>query len=266
MGREVRFLRTMSARKCGMLHGRRAAAAVLQRGISRRGERENKNRKGIWMMRKMLAFLLAAMLPVLCACTGPDAGVQNNGSQPGQTDSSDGGDAGVQYDYPLKAGEPVEVYDMTFDQMVTVTVDPASTRDGDNESRSYIYFDNCVFNDGLTIVGDYHAVIALGAGCTFGDGSVVTCREATPGAARDVVLEDNIVKLFLACEGVAVETDAAVGVWSDGPDVALNGTTYSKEALTPDTDFLGVYALYEGGTLTVTQLGINEDDSVVYLD
>lgn len=218
------------------------------------------------MTKKMVAFLLAAMLLVLCACTGPDAGVQNNAPQSGQTDPSGGDAAGVQYDYQLKAGEPVEVYDVTFDQMVTVTVDPASTRNGANDLRSNIYFDNCVFNEGLTIVGDYHAVISLGAGCTFGAGSVVSCREATPGATRDVVLEDNVVKVFLACEGVAVEADSAIGIWSDGPDIVLNGTAYNKEELTPDTDFLGVYGLYENGTMTAIKLGINEDDSVVFLD
>ncbi len=157
-------------------------------------------------------------------------------------------------------------YQQISDQMVTVTVDPASTRNGANDLRSNIYFDNCVFNEGLTIVGDYHAVISLGAGCTFGAGSVVSCREATPGATRDVVLEDNVVKVFLACEGVAVEADSAIGIWSDGPDIVLNGTAYNKEELTPDTDFLGVYGLYENGTMTAIKLGINEDDSVVFLD
>ena len=46
--------------------------------------------------------------------------------------------------------------------MATVTVDPASTRDGSNDLRSSIFFDNCTLNGGLTIVGDYHAMVSFG--------------------------------------------------------------------------------------------------------
>lgn len=63
---------------------------------------------------------------------------------------------------------------MTFEKMVTVTVDPASTRDGTNETRSNIYFDTCIFNGGLTIVGNYHAMVSLSGGCSFGD--VLCCH------------------------------------------------------------------------------------------
>lgn len=56
-----------------------------------------------------------------------------------------------------------EIYDTTFDKMVTVTVDPDSTRDGANDLRSNLFFDNCTFDGGLTIVGDYHAMVSLGA-------------------------------------------------------------------------------------------------------
>ena len=172
----------------------------------------------------------------------------------------------VQYEYSLKAGETIEVYDVTFDEMVTVTVDPASTRDGSNDLRSQIYFDNCVFNGGLNVVGDYHAMVSLGAGCSFGDGSVVTCAEATNGSARTLTLEDNLIKLFVACEGVCVETQSAIGILSDGPDVVFNGVTYSKSQLAPDTAFLGVYSIYEGDALNYLKLAIGEDDSVEFLD
>ena len=172
----------------------------------------------------------------------------------------------VQYEYSLKAGETIEVYDVTFDEMVTVTVDPASTRDGSNDLRSQIYFDNCVFNGGLNVVGDYHAMVSLGAGCSFGDDSVVTCAEATNGSARTLTLEDNLIKLFVACEGVCVETQSAIGILSDGPDVVFNGATYSKSQLAPDTAFLGVYSIYEDDALNYLKLAIGEDDSVEFLD
>ena len=161
------------------------------------------------MMKKLFAFLMAAMLLALCACSSTDT------SAP--TDDSNGDAAEVQYDYQLKAGETTEVYDVTFDEMVTVTVDPASTRDGSLDLRSGIYFDNCTFNGGLTILGDYHAMVSLGGGCSFGDGSVVTCKEVTPGAAKEATMEDNFVKVFVDCEGVAVETECAVGVVTGGP-------------------------------------------------
>ena len=96
--------------------------------------------------------------------------------------------------------------------MVTVTVDPASTRNGSIDLRSGIYFDNCTFNGGLTIVGDYHAMVSLGEGCSFGDGAVVTFREATSGATKEMTLEDNFVKIMVSCPGVTVETECAVGV------------------------------------------------------
>jgi hypothetical protein len=209
-------------------------------------------------MRKLLALLSAVMLLTLCACAGTN--------DPAHTDDSGTDAEQVQYDYQLKAGEQTEVYDMTFEEMVTVTVDPTSTRDGSNEVRSNIYFDNCTFNGGLVIVGDYHAMVSLGGGCSFGEGCVVTCKEATSGAAKEMTLEDNFIKVFVACEGVTVETESAVGVLTDGPDVVFNGTTYSKTELAPDTAYLGVYSIYEGDEMTYIKLAIGEDDSAEFLE
>ena len=210
------------------------------------------------MMRKLLAILLAAMALSLCACSGTDASVSAGGSATSSVRAQ-------QYDYQLKAGETTEVYDTVFEEMVTVTVDPTSTRDGSIDLRSNIYFGNCTFNKGLTVVGDYHAMVTLNGDCSFGDGSVVTCQEATSGTAQTTTLEDNLVKVLISCEGVVVETDAAVGMLTDGADFTLNGTTYSKEALAPDADFLGVYTLYEGQELSYLKLAIGEDDSVEVL-
>lgn len=217
-------------------------------------------------MKKLFIFLMAAMLLALCACSGADTSSPTNDSNALQEDDSGGDTAEVQYDYQLKAGETTEVYDVTFDEMVTVTVDPASTRDGSIDLRSGIYFDNCTFNGGLTILGDYHAMVSLGGGCSFGDGSIVTCKEVTPGAGEDMGLEDNFVKVFVSCEDVTVETEYAVGVVTDGPDFVFNGTTYSKEELAPDTAFLGVYSIYENDSMTYMKLAIGEDDSVEVLD
>jgi hypothetical protein len=212
---------------------------------------------------KLLAFFVTGCLLLsLCACTNT-----NNSTQTDDPDTnSSEAQAEVQYDYQLKAGEGVEVYDVTFDKMVTVTVDPDSTRDASIDLRSNIFFDNCTFNGGLTIVGDYHAMISLGAGCVFGDDSIVTCKEATAGAAQDTVLDDNLVKVFVSCEGVRIETESAIGVITDSADFVFNGTSYSKSELAPDTAFLGVYSIYEGDTITYPKLGIGEDDSITFLD
>ena len=218
------------------------------------------------MMKKLFAFLMAAMLLALCACSGADTSAPANDSNAPQGDDSGGDAAEVQYDYQLKAGETTEVYDVTFDEMVTVTVDPASTRDGSIDLRSGIYFDNCTFNGGLTILGDYHAMVSFGGGCSFGDGSIVTCKEVTSGAGEDMGLEDNFVKVFVSCEGVAVETEYAVGVVTDGPDVTFNGTVYSKQELAPDTALLGVYSMCENDGMSYMKLAIGEDDSIEVLD
>ena len=217
-------------------------------------------------MKKLFAFLMAAMLLALCACSGADTSAPANDSNAPQGDDSSGDAAEVQYDYQLKAGETTEVYDVTFDEMVTVTVDPASTRDGSIDLRSGIYFDNCTFNGGLTILGDYHAMVSLGGGCSFGDGSIVTCKEVTSGAAKETTMEDNFVKVFVACEGVTVETECAVGVVTGGPDFVFNGTTYSKEEIAPDTAFLGVYSIYENDSMSYVKLAIGEDDSIEVLE
>lgn len=194
----------------------------------------------------------------LCACSGTQ--------DPGPAGGADPGQAETVYEYQLTAGEPAEVYDVTFDQMVTVTVDPKSARDSGKELRSEILFDNCAFNGGLTIVGDYHAMITLGSGCSFGAGSTVTHRAVSPDAARETVLEDNLVKLLVLCQGVSVETEGAMGVLSGGPDITVNGTAYSKSELAPETDILGIYSLYEGETQTVLKLAIGNDDSVEFLE
>ena len=212
---------------------------------------------------KWLAVCLAGcLLLALSACANPKDAAQAEDTGADNADVQ----AEVQYDYQLKAGEPMEVYDVTFDEMVTVTIDPESTRDGAQNLRSDIYFDNCTFDGGLTIVGDYHAMVSFGSGCVFGENSVVTCTAVNPDAVKETVLEDNLLKVFVACDGVAVETESAIGLLTDGPDVVLNGTTYSKTELAPDTDFLGVYSLYEGDTMTYLKLAIGEDDSVEFLD
>ena len=212
--------------------------------------------KSKWMI------LVLCLTTTLCACGGTNHSAESEA--PGSTSS--GGQDETQYDYQLKAGEPMEVYDVVFDQMVTVTVDPDSTRDAGKELRSDILFDNCTFHGGLTIVGDYHAMISLGSGCSFDEGAAVIYQAVSPAAAKETVLEDNLVKLFIACESVSVETESAMGVLTDGPDVVVNDTVYSKHELAPDTDFLGIYSLYEGDTITYLKLAIGEDDSVVFLD
>ena len=164
------------------------------------------------MEKKRKGLFLALCLAVgLCACAGTNDPASGGEPAPEQAETP--------YDYQLKAGEPTEVYDVTFDQMVMVTVDPASTRDSGNELRSEIVFDNCAFNGGLTILGDYHAMVSLGGGCSFGEGAAVTHRAVSPDAARETALEDNLVKLFVACDGICVETEGAMGVLTDGPDV-----------------------------------------------
>ena len=135
-----------------------------------------------------------------------------------------------------------------------------------NDVRSSIFFDNCAFNGGLTIAGDDHAMVSLGGGCAFGDGAVVTCKEAASGASQEITLEDHFVKVFVSCEDVPAEAESAVGVLSDGPDVVFNGTTYRKADLAPDTDFLGVYGVCEGDAMTCIRLAIGEDDSVEFFD
>ena len=201
-------------------------------------------------------FLTLCLTAGLCACSGTQDSAPED--SPEETEPV--------YEYQLMAGEPAEVYDVTFDRMVTVTVDPASTRNGGRELRSEILFDNCAFNGGLTIVGDYHAMITLGSGCSFGAGSTVTHRAVSPDAARETVLEDNLVKLLVLCQGVSVETEGAMGVLSGGPDITVNGTAYSKSELAPETDILGIYSLYEGETQTVLKLAIGNDDSVEFLE
>lgn len=214
-------------------------------------------------MKKRFALLLAVMLLTLSACTSTNNSTQTD--TPAQTNTSSDA-AEVQYDYQLKAGETTEVYDVVFEEMVTVTVDPASTRDASPELRSNIVFDHCVFNGGLTIVGDFHAMVSLEEGCSFGDGSVITCKEATPGITKEATMDDNYVKVFAGCEGVAVETESAFGVVTNGADFVFNGTTYSKAELAPDADYLGIYSLYEGDSMTYIKLALGNDDSVEYLD
>lgn len=139
--------------------------------------------------------------------------------------------------------------------MVTVTVDPASTRDGSIDLRSSIYFDNCTFNGGLTILGDYHAMVSLGGGGSFGAGAIVTCKEVTSGAGENMGLEDNFVKVFISCEDVTVETEYAVGVVADGSDFVFSGTTYSMVSLGGGCSF------GDGATVTCKEVtpGAGED-------
>lgn len=206
-------------------------------------------------------MLAGCLLLSLCACSGTDTPATTETTDPAQSEAAE-----VQYDYQLKAGETTEVYDVTFDQMVTITVDPASTRDASVDLRSGIYFDNCTFNGGITILGDYHAMVSLGASCSFGDGSIVTCKEVTPGAAKEATMDDNFVKVYVSCDGVTVETEAAIGVVTDGPDVTFNGTVYSKQELAPeDGTLLGIYSVYENDSLTYVKLAIR-DDSVETLE
>ena len=109
-------------------------------------------------------------------------------------------------------------------------------------------------------------MVNLGGGCSFGEGSVVTCKEATPGVAKEATMDDNYVKVFVGCEGVTVETESAIGVVTGQPDFVLNGTTYSKAEIAPDADYLGIFSLYENDSMTYIKLALGEDDSVEFLD
>ena len=109
-------------------------------------------------------------------------------------------------------------------------------------------------------------MVSLGSNCSFGEGSVVTCKEVTSGAAKETTLDDNLIKVFIACNGVTVETESAIGVLTGGPDFAFNGTTYCKTELAPDTAYLGVYSTYEDDLMTYIKLAIGEDDSVEFLE
>lgn len=216
-------------------------------------------------MRKMtgIAFCLAGcLLFTLCAFaeTNNPAQSTESGADTAEIKSE------VQYDYQLKAGEITEVYDTTFDKMVTVTVDPDSTKNAANNLRSNAFFDNCTFNGGLTIIGNYHAMISLGSGCSFGDDSIVAYQAVDSDAAKKTRLEDNLVKLFVSCEGVSVETTDAMGAVSDGPDITVNGTAYSKTELAPDTAYLAIYTLYENDSITYVKLAITEDEDITFLD
>lgn len=198
-------------------------------------------------MRTFLALLLSALF--LCGCSG-DA----PSAAPAAPTISE---------FRLRAGTTTEVSGRTFDQMVTVVVDPASTRSADIDLRSSIDFTDCEFQKGLTIQGDYHAMIHLGSGCRFADGAGVVYQEATPGSAQQTTLEDNLVKLLVSCEGVRVDTTSAMGLLTDGPDVTFNGSIYSKAQLAPEDALLGIYSLYQQDALTYVKLAIGSDDSVV---
>ena len=85
---------------------------------------------------------------------------------------------------------------MTFEKIVTGTVDPANTRDGSNAVRSSIFSDNCAFNGGLTTAGDDHATVSPGGGRAFENGAVVTWKGATSSAPEEIPLEDNLIAEF----------------------------------------------------------------------
>lgn len=115
-------------------------------------------------------------------------------------------------------------------------------------------------------MGDYHAMVSLGRGCSFSAGSVAACQEIAPGSAKDITLEDSLIKVFAACEWVSVETESAVGVLTEGPEAIWNGTTYSKSKLALDTDFLRVYSFCENDVMMYIELAVGEDDRAELLN
>lgn len=62
---------------------------------------------------------------------------------------------------------------------------------------SSIFFDNCTFDDGLTIVDDYHAIVSLDSSCSFGDDSALTCREVTRGAVSECILAPHGLEVIM---------------------------------------------------------------------
>lgn len=208
-----------------------------------------------------LLFMVLALLLPCAACGGTDALSDTAVSAGNVSDNQQ-----VQYQFDLKAGEPVSVADTVFEEEVTIVVDPASKRDSSMDLRSSIQFANCQFQKGITILGDYHALIDFDESCSFSDTAVITCQEATEGAAQNTTLEDNLVKISLACEGVSVKTDAAVGILSSGPSFLLNETKYAKEELAPDAAYLAVYCSYQQDTMVYTKFAVAADDSAQVLE
>ncbi len=203
-------------------------------------------------MKKLFALILSLSMVLLCAACGSQESAEAASDNTGK------------YSYSLTLEEQPVVDSVTFDEMVTITVAP-SARDGGPDTRSTITFSKCAFQNGVTVIGDYNAMIIL-EDCTFGADSVVTVQEVTAGNAKTMTLDDSYVKLLTTSEGLTVQTESAVGILSTGPDFVINGETFSKEALAPDIAYLGVYTVYENNSMEYAKLALGDDDSVVVIE
>ena len=135
-----------------------------------------------------------------------------------------------------------EVY--TTPVVVTLPVD-------DFDISNEVGFTNCVFEQGLTIVGDMNAFVNI-EGCTFGEGTGITVREYTEGNHVGMKLTSPFIKLMLTgTEGVAVTAKEAVVNCLSDSNFVLNGTEYSIADFGEGMEGFCVANYYEDGEAVV---------------
>lgn len=110
-----------------------------------------------------------------------------------------------------------------------------------------VAFTNCVFEQGLTIVGDMSAFVKI-EGCTFGEGTGITVKEYTEGSHLSMKLTSPFIKLILnGTEGIEVTAvEGVVNCLSDS-NFVLNGITYSITDFEAGMEGFCVANYYEDG-------------------
>ena len=218
-------------------------------------------------MKKLSALLLAMMILSLAACGGGDKTLAGNGDktpggsqqqeqQPGST-PGEGGEAEVPEvpnEFTVAAGDDQVYGELTFENDITIRLDPASTVD----NRSQILFWGCTFNGNIKVIGDRSAFLRFTDGCVFGENCEITVMEATDGAADGMTLDDDFVKLLFTDAGAVIHAESVCNVLCmNGEGIVVDGVKYLKTDF-PDNDGFCVATYFENGEKQVFTLGVDE--------
>lgn len=219
-------------------------------------------------MKKLIAFALALVMVLLLAACGGGAndktptsnndnpGIQQQEQQPSSTPDEGGEEEvpEVPNEFTVAAGDDQVYEELTFENDITINLDPASTVD----HRSQILFWGCTFNGNIKVIGDRSAFLRFTDGCVFGENCEITVVEATDGATDGMTLDDDFIKLLFTDVGAVIHAESVCNVLCmNGEGIVVDGVEYLKADF-PDNVGFCVATYFENGEKQVFTLGVDE--------
>lgn len=209
-------------------------------------------------MKKQILLTASLILTLLLSACGGGTSTQTPASSTSTsastTASTEASTPEVPSEFTVAAGDDQVYSELTFEQDITIHLDPEATAD----NRSQILFSACTFNGNIQVIGDRSAFLRFGDGCVFGENCEITVTETADGATDGMTLDDDLVKLLFTDTGAVIHAESICNVLCmNGEGITVDDIEYSKSDFPDNTGFC-VATYFENGQKKVFTLGVDE--------